>query len=215
MDDTENLRVISWDPMDPAERNLKKLHRLLQNSTPAAGRPERSLRPRKEQPEDFSEASLPPLKNRKPRGKSPSFFLSRGEVSSQLLKQAGYINQLNRKVIARLGLPFSAHLRLSTITPGGVAVVHADSPSWAQRGRFLQQNILDLLHQEGVRQVTRVKLRVRFSNEPPQPTPLPARQASMEVAEQLSSHSRTAGGELGRSMQQLSNTLLRNRQRRS
>ncbi len=201
--------------MSSAEKNLRKLHRLLDERRTSAGRPERSLRPRREPPEDFSEASLPPLRNRKPRGKRPALFLSRGEVSSQLLRQAGYISQLNRKVVGRLGLPYSAHLRLSTITPKGVAVVHADSPSWAQRGRFLQQNILDLLHQEGVRQVTRVRLKVRFSNDPPEPTPLPAREASMETAERLSSHSRTIGGELGNSMQRLSNTLLRNRQQRS
>ncbi len=201
--------------MSSADRSLKRLHKLLQSSDTISGRPERSLRPRKELPDDFVEASLPPLRNLKPRGKSPSFFLSRGEVSGQLLKRAYYINRLNRRVINRLGLPYSAHLRLSSITTAGVAIVHADSPSWAQRGHFLQQNILDLLHQEGVRQAKRVRLKVRFSNEPPQRRAINAKQVSIKVAEQLSSQARSTKGELGQSMQRLSNTLLRNRQRGS
>ncbi len=186
---------------------------MLQSSGMTSDKPGRSLRPRKELPDDFVEASLPPLKNRKPWGKQPTFFLSRGEVSSHLLKKAYYINQLNRKVIPRLGLPYSSHLRLSSINAEGVAIVHADSPAWAQRGRFLQQNILDLLHQEGVRQVKRVRLKVRFSSEPPPPEIITAKQASTKVAEQLSRQARSIKGELGQSMQRLSNTLLRNRQR--
>lgn len=199
--------------MSSADRNLKMLHQMLQNIGTTADRPERSLRPRNEPPEDFVESSLPPLKNRKPRGKKPTFFLSRGEVSSQLLKKAHYINQLNRKVIPKLGLPYSSHLRLSSITPNGIAVVHADSPGWLQRGRFLQQNIIDLLHQEGARQVKRVKLKVRFSNDPVQPEAETVKQASSKTAHQLSKMARNNRGELGEAMQRLSNTLLRNRQR--
>ncbi len=199
--------------MSSAERNLKRLHKLLHQKGVEHASSERPLLPRKEVPEDFVEDSLPPLKNRKPRGKKPTFFLSRGEISSKLLKKAYYINQLNRKVIPRLGLPYSSHLRLSSITSSGVAVVHADSPGWAQRGRFLQQNILDLLHQEGVRQVKRVRLKVRFSNAPVEPEAETVKKVPSKIAHKLSDQARHNRGELGDALQRLSNTLLRNRQR--
>ena len=176
-------------------------------------RPERSLQPRQEAADHFLPASLPPPRNRRLRAHSPTFFLSKGEQLSPLIKQANQIHRLNQRVMGRLGLPYSAHLKISTITPAGVAVIHADSPGWINRGRFLQQTLLDLLHQEGARTVKEIKLRVRFSNEPPAPTPLPHKQPSKQIAEQLATQGTETEGALGASMRRLSKSLLRSRQR--
>ncbi|MBT7306923.1 MAG: DUF721 domain-containing protein [Gammaproteobacteria bacterium] len=197
--------------MDTARKSLKRLHRLMSQKRSSKPSPLRSLHPRQEAPDDFVESSLPPQKNLYLRAKSPAACLSSGEVSNQLLKRAYQLRNLNQRVMGRLGLPYSAHLRLSTITPQGVAVVHADSPSWVQRARFLQKNILDLLHQEGARQATQVKLKVRFSHLRPPVKPQRAIPPSSAVAHQIAEQAKQSDGELGRSLQRLSTTLLRRR----
>jgi len=199
--------------MNTAEESLKRLHRIIDTESSAPEQPSRSLQPRHEPAEAFAEISLPPQRNLSLKGKRPTFFLSRGEQGGQLLKQAAQLRRLNERVMGKLGLPYSAHLRLSSINPKGVALFHADSPSWTQRGRFLQQNLLDLLHQEGARQVTQVKLKVRFSNEPPAPKVVAPKQPSTQIGNQLNNEAQQSDGPLSAALQRLSNTLLRNRSR--
>ena len=193
-----------------ARESLKRLHQIV--DSPTATEPtERSLRPRHEPKEQLEESSLPPQHNRKPKGKRPTFFLSRGEQSSQLLKRAAWLRQLNERVMGRLGLPYSAHLRLSSITPKGVAVIHADSPAWVQKGRFLQKNLLDLFQIEGATEVKQVKLKVRFTNEPQPLPPTQPKQPSTQIAQQLGEEADRQEGPLGQSLRRLSRTLQRRR----
>ncbi len=195
---------------DIARESLKRLHQIVDTTTPVEKeKVRRSLRPRHEPKELLDEASLPPQRNRYPKGKRPTFFLSRGEQSSQLLKRAAWLKQLNERVMSRLGMPYSSHLRLSSITPKGVAVVHADSPAWVQKGRFLQQNLLDLLHMEGAPEVKQVKLKVRFRNKPPPLSPTQAKLPSVQFAQQLGDKANKHADPLGQSLKRLSNTLLR------
>lgn len=199
--------------MNSPEKSLKRLHEIIEQSERPSNPPQRSLQPRNEPAENFAESSLPPQRNRKLKGRRPTFFLSRGEQGSQLLKRAAMLRRLNERVMGKLGLPYSAHLRLSSITPNGVAIIHADSPAWVQKGRFLQKNLLDLLRIEGAPEVRQVKLKVRFSNEPPALKPKALKQPSQQIAEQLSAEAQQSDNALGRSLQRLSNTLLRNRKR--
>ncbi|MBT3347410.1 MAG: DUF721 domain-containing protein [Thiotrichales bacterium] len=201
---------------DISKRHLKKLRNLLAKKDESS-RIVRSLRPRLDSENSELELdlrSLPRKKSVRPYGRTPTHFLAKGDSSNKLLRKALYIKGLNQRVIAKLGLPYSAHLRISSINPKGVVTVHASSPAWSQRGRFLQKNILDLLHQDGVRGAKKVSIKVRFSNEARPVTPSPPKQASIESANKLSREAREIGGDLGVSLQRLSNTLLRNRQRR-
>jgi hypothetical protein len=195
-----------------AEESLKRLHQIVDAIAPPE-KVARSLRPRSEPQQRLVEASLPPQRNRQLRGRSPTFFLSRGAESSQLLKRAAWLKQLNQRVMGKLGLPYSAHLHLSTITPNGVAVVHADSPAWVQKGRFLQKNLLDLLQMEGAPEVRQVKLKVRFTHSPATTQPKTAIRPPRQIAERLSASSGDSSGPLGRALKRLSTTLLRNHKR--
>ncbi len=196
--------------MNTAKKSLKRLHQILQEKS-SENPPPRSLHPRSEAEDTFDTSSLPPQRNRKLKGHRPTFFLSRDQQGSELLKRAAYLKQLNERVMGRMGLPYSAHLQLSSVTPKGVAVFHADSPAWVQKGRFLQQNLLDLLHTEGARGVTQVKLKVRFSHTASPLSPKPIKQPPSATATQLAQHAKESDGPLGLALRRLSNTLLRNR----
>ncbi len=193
-----------------ARESLKQLHQIVSSTTPEK-RPERSLHPRHEPKEQLEEVSLPPQRNLQLKAKRPTFFLSRGEQGGQLLKRAAWLKQLNARVMGRVGLPYSAHLRLSSITRDGTAVIHADSPAWVQKGRFLQKNLLDLFQLEGVTEVKQIKLKVRFSNATQPLSPLHAKQPSTQVVQQLGDEANRQEGALRRSLRRLSNTLQRRR----
>lgn len=197
-----------------AQESLKRLHQIVKRNSQlesSSTNTQHSFQPRNEPDEAFVESSLPPQRNRYLKSKRPTFFLSRGDQGSQLLKRAAWLKRLNERVMGKLGLPYSAHLRLSSITPKGVAVIHADSPAWVQKGRFLQQNLLDLLQMEGAPEVKQVKLKVRFSNEPQTPPPKKLKPPSQQTAQQLSVEAEKLEGPLGQSLKRLSNTLLRKR----
>ena len=195
--------------MSEANKSLKRIHQILNQERSTSTAPERSLQPQNEAAEYFVAESLPPQKNQFPRGKRPLSILSRAVNNNQLIKKAFQLRKLSERVMGKLGLPYSAHIHLSTITPKGVALFHADSPSWLQRGRFLQQNLLDLLHQEGARQVTQVKLKVRFSNEPILPPRIQPKLPSTAIAHHLAEQAQQNNNSLQHALQRLSNTLLR------
>lgn len=197
--------------MDTAEKSLQQLRQLFHQQREQPSKPRRNLQPRHESAETFSSASLPPQRNRTLRGKLPTFFLSRGENSSQLLKQSAYLKRINERVMGRLGLPYSAHIQLSAITSQGVAHFHADSPAWLSKGRFLQKQLLDLLHQEGATHVRQVTLKVRFRHTPEPTKPIPPKTPSRAIAAQLAQQGEQTDDTLGRSLKRLANTLQRNR----
>ncbi len=193
-----------------AEKPLQILHALLETSESKIQqqKPPRSLRPKHETPEDFLEESLPPAKNYFP-GKRTITLLNKGSSTERLLQRTRYLQYLNRAVIPKVGFPYSQHLRISSISRDGIATVHADSPAWAQRGRFLQREILDLLHQEKLFHVKKVIVKVRPKLYEPKIKLIEPQKVSMATAKSLEQESEQCDGELGTSLHRLSTTLLR------
>ncbi len=194
--------------MSTAEKSLKRLHHILQQKTNSKPY-QRTLRPRHTQSDVYSQSSIPPQKNRNIKGRKPLFYLSKSTTSKQLLQQSYQIKRLNEQVMKRVGLPFMAHIRLSAITSTGIAIFHANSPAWLSKGRFLQRNLIDLLHQEGATGVKQVKLKVRYHHDSQRAAHTALKHPTQSTAQQLADESRQSTGRLSQALQRLSNTLLR------
>lgn len=64
-----------------------------------------------------------------------------------LLKHANFINQLQSELHKYLGQPLNAHCKIANYKKDTL-ILHADSPGWAAKLRYMTPDILGLMHQQ-------------------------------------------------------------------
>ncbi len=194
--------------MDIVRESLKQLHQIVDTPTKQS-----APAPRKRaHPEDDLPFLPNDLQNR--THQSPLIPLSRilsgNTVLKPLTEQSDHFSALNYRILNRLGFPYSAHLELGSISNRGEATFLADSPAWAQRGRFLQPQLLVLLRQEGAPEVTKVFVKVRRSTSPATEAAAaikPLQPVPPGVTTHLATMGERIDGPLGKALKRLATTL--------
>ena len=76
-----------------------------------------------------------------------TLFTDNKNMVGDLLKHANYIQQLQSKLHEYLGPPLNTHCILAN-HKNDILILHADSPTWAAKLRYLTPDILSYMHQQ-------------------------------------------------------------------
>ena len=76
-----------------------------------------------------------------------AFFTTSNSKAGLLLKHANYINQLQSELHNYLGQPLNSHCKIANYKKD-ILIIHADSPGWAAKLRYMTPDILSFMHQQ-------------------------------------------------------------------
>jgi len=101
---------------------------------------------------------------------SVSALLARGSGALHaLVRHADLLRRVENVLARSLGTPVGRHFRVAS-TRDGVLVLHADSPAWSTKLRYLAPRIIEIVNRHrGLEAIEAVRVRVR--PERPEPTP--------------------------------------------